>query len=311
MLGGGLLIVLMRGPALAQVFRSGVDMVALTVSVTDERGHSVSGLTAEHFAVFDEGVEQQISLFGAADVPLDVALVTDASGSMEQQLPAVQDGAQALLARLRHGDRAAVVAVRAFAELTAPLNADLEAVRSAVQSLYADGTTALYDSVYLSLRQFERERKRYAERRRQAVVIFSDGIDNSSRVGYDDIISLARVLDVTIYTITLEEKAPGWLALYDPPRARRLMRTLSLETGGLAFFPARLEEMRPIYDAIARELVSQYALAYIAPPGDDGPIFRRVSVRLVPPAYGMARTRTGYTKQPVRAVTQSRQFAAD
>ena len=78
-LGGGLLIVLVSASAPTQVFRSGIDLVALTVAVTDERGHSVRGLTAEHFAVYEDGAQQQISLFGGADVPLDVALVADAS----------------------------------------------------------------------------------------------------------------------------------------------------------------------------------------------------------------------------------------
>jgi hypothetical protein len=64
--------------------------------------------------------------------------------------------------------------------------------------------------------------------------------------------------------------------------------------------------MRPIYDAIAQELVSQYALAYIAPPGGDGRRFRRVSVRLVAPGRGVARTRTGYTAPPVSAGARDR-----
>jgi VWFA-related protein len=264
----------------------------------------VSGLSAQHFAVFEEGVQQPISLFGATEVPMDVALVTDASSSMMQELPAVQDGAEALVARLRRGDRASVVAVRAQGELAAPLDADLAAVRRAIRGLYASGTTALYDGVYLSLRQFERQRRLQPERRRQALVIFSDGIDNASHVDYEEIVALARALDVTIYTITLEEETWGRVMLYDPLQPRWLMRTLSLETGGQAFFPVKSTEMRAIFDRIARELVSQYTLAYVAPPDRDGPRFRRLSVRVVPPAQGVARTRAGYTRPhaPARIV---------
>jgi hypothetical protein len=89
-----------------------------------------------------------------------------------------------------------------------------------------------------------------------------------------------------------------------PPRW--LMRSLSSETGGLAFVTAGSAEMRPIYDTIARELVSQYALAYVATPGGDGRRFRRVSVRLVAPARGVARARTGYTARPVSAGARDR-----
>jgi len=298
---GSLLLVLVSATAPAQVFRSGIDMVALTVAVTDARGHSVSGLTAEHFAAYEDGVKQQISLFAGADAPLDIALVADASASMLHRLPAVQDGAQALVARLRPGDRAAVIAIRGRVETVSPLSADLAAVRSAIRDVYADGQTALYDGVYIALRQFERERRRQPDRRRQALVVFSDGDDNSSHVEHDDLITLARELDVTIYTITLQEQTED--RVYGGLTPRSLMRTLALETGGLAFFPSGLAEMRPIYDAIAQELVSLYVLAYVAPPRDNGTALRRVSVRLVPPARGMARTRTGYTKPPARSVT--------
>ena len=307
-LAGASVVMLLRAPSpsLAQVFKSGVDMVALTVTVTDDRGHSVSGLTAGDFAVYEDGVAQPIALFGGADLPLDVALVADASSSMAQQIPAVKDGAQALVARLRPGDRAAVIAVRTKSELAAPLSGDLDAVRGAIRGLSVAGSTALYDGVYLSLRQFELERRQEPQQRRQALVIFSDGVDNSSHVESDDIMALARALDVTIYTITLQQEPVSRFGLDPGLDPRWLMRTLSTETGGLAFFPTRPDEMRQIYDTIARELVSQYELAYVAPPRDDGPRFRRVGVRLVPPAYGVARTRTGYTKRPSHAGTQVR-----
>lgn len=145
---------------------------------------------------------------------------------------------------------------------------------------------------------FERERQRRPERRRQALVVFSDGVDTSSHVDYDDIVALARALDVTIYTITLQKQTPDEIVPFDYHSPRRLMKTLSVESGGQAFVATQTAEMRPIYDTIARELVSQYALAYVAPPGGDGPSFRRVSVRLVPPTRGVARTRAGYTVRP-------------
>jgi Ca-activated chloride channel family protein len=295
LLGGAVLLILAGAPALAQVFRGGIDMVALTVTVTDGDGHSVSGLTASHFAVYEDGVEQEVSLFGAEDVPVDVALVTDASSSMHLLLPAVRDGGQALLGRLRPGDRAAVYAVRGRTDVTAPLTADLAAVRTAVRDLHASGTTALYDAVYLALRQFHGERTRNPGRRRQALVIFSDGVDNASHVGHEDVIAAARSQDVTIYTITLQEPTFSRLDPDDNHR-RWMMRTLAFETGGQAFLPTQPEEMRSIYDTIARELISQYALAYVAPPEGEDATFRRVSVRLLPPAHGAVRTRTGYIR---------------
>jgi Mg-chelatase subunit ChlD len=118
--------------------------------VTDESGDTVSGLAAERFVVYEDGVEQQLSLFGAADVPLDVVLVADASSSMLQELPAVQDGAQALLDRLGPGDRAALILVRSQVQTASPLSSDLGSVRSAISNIRADGSTALYDGIYIS-----------------------------------------------------------------------------------------------------------------------------------------------------------------
>lgn len=120
-------------------------------------------------------------------------------------------------------------------------------------------------------------------------------------VDYDDTVALARALDVTIYTITLQKQTPGEIIPFDYQSPRRLMKTLSVETGAQAFVATQTAEMRPIYDTIARELVSQYALAYVAAPRDNAPAFRRVSVRLLPPAHGAPRTRTGYTVRPARA----------
>jgi VWFA-related protein len=176
------------------------------------------------------------------------------------------------------------------------LTADLPSIEAAIGRLSAAGNTALYNGVYLSLRQFERERRVRPELRRQALVLFSDGLDTVSRMGFDEVTALARALDVTIYSITLQEENPS----QDPALADRVreaswqMRTLTRDTGGLAFFPKRIRELERIYETIARELVNQYTLAYLAPVPGEGQTFRRVSIGVVPPARGVARTRTGY-----------------
>ena len=95
---GCFLMVAAAQAAHAQMFRSRVDMVGLTVTVTDARGQEITGLTADDFAVYEDGVQQQVSLFGSEKVPLDVALVLDTSSSMHAVQPAVKRGARALLA---------------------------------------------------------------------------------------------------------------------------------------------------------------------------------------------------------------------
>jgi VWFA-related protein len=291
----------------AQEFRSGVDMVALAVTVTDGKGQAVTGLCARDFRVFDDGVPQEVALFGSAQVPLDVVLVFDTSSSMVAALPVVKSGALGLLSGLRAGDRAALVEVMGTINVPGALTADLPSIEAAIGRLSASGNTALHDGVYLSLRQFERERRVRPERRHQALVLFSDGVDTASHLGFDEVAALARALDVTIYSITLqEEKGSEGPALAARVRAASWqMRTLTRDTGGLAYFPKRIWELERIYETIARELVNQYTLAYVAPVRGKGQPFRRVSVGLVAPAQGVARTRTGYVVAPALGANAS------
>jgi Ca-activated chloride channel family protein len=288
-----MVLVSIHAHAQGALFKSGVDMVALTVTVTDSAGQAVSGLTADHFAVFEDGVQQTLSLFGSEQVPVDVAFVLDTSSSMSVDLPLVKQAARGLVSRLRAADRAAVFEVSETVGNSRPFTDDHDQVIAAVEGLKARGSTALYDGLYTSLREFQRERRLHPELRRHALVLLSDGLDNASHVTFDDAAELARQLDVTIYTIALQQQV---LSLLSPEQrqANYAMRALARETGGQAFFPAKAVELEMIYASIARELVSQYALGYVAStPGDRG-AFKRVSVRLLPPAEGRARTRSGY-----------------
>jgi Ca-activated chloride channel homolog len=295
-----LLVIASTAAERAQEFRSGVEMVALSVTVTDRRGESVSGLGAGDFAVYEDGVQQPVSLFGSSHVPLDVALVLDTSASMASVLPVVKQGARDLLARLRPGDRATLIDLKRRIEVRQALTADLPGVAAAVGAAAASGTTALYDGVYLSLRQLARERRLRPELRRKALVVFSDGIDTASHLGFEEIAELARATDVVVYTITPDHRyhSPLELGLDRQRVAAWEMRTLTRDTGGLAFFTVKPEELTQAYDTIARELVNQYALGYVVPRPEETRRFRRVSIRLVPPARGLTRTRAGYAATP-------------
>ena len=167
----------------------------------------------------------------------------------------------------------------------------------AIRALSTSGSTALYDGLYVVLREFERERRASAQVRRQALVLLSDGVDNRSRLGFDDVVELARRVDVNIYVVALR----GDVVLV--PRAERdgsilraeySMGAVARESGGRSFFPKSARELPAIYTSIAQELASQYELGYMpARPGGDG-AFRRVEVRLPPQTNALARTRSGY-----------------
>ena len=106
------------------VFKTGVEIVALTVTVTDAKGRCVSGLTADDFAVFEDGIQQTVSLFGSEEIPVDVALILDTSSSMTNALPIAKTAARALVARLRPDDRAALIDVKGSTTIPQPFTDD-------------------------------------------------------------------------------------------------------------------------------------------------------------------------------------------
>jgi Ca-activated chloride channel family protein len=291
----------LRGPARVDAqsptFKSGVDLVPLTVTVTDTTGRYVTGLTGTDFTVFEDGVEQPLSFFASDDVPVDLALVLDTSESMLTDLPLVQTAASGLIRQLRASDRGAVVEVKDTAGIPQPFTSDQAQITRAIHGLSPSGSTALYDGLYVVLREFERERRAAFQVRRQVLVLLSDGLDNKSHVTFDEVMDLARRAGVNIYVIALR----GEVALMrrvemdeSMLRAEYTMGAVARESGGRTFFPKSARELPAIYTAIAQELASQYELGYVpARPGGDG-AFRRVAVRVPPRPNVLARTRSGY-----------------
>lgn len=274
-------------------FRSGIDLVALTVTVTDERKEFVRGLTASDFAVFENGVRQPISYFAASEVPLDLALVVDSSASMEPHLGLVQRSAAGLVDALRPGDRAAVIEFRNTVRTMQAMTTELSAVRGAIAQITASGGTALHQALYVTLSEFAGG-GRGEPLRRRAVVVLSDGKDTSSLVSADDVLDRARHAGVSVYVVALrtafqEAEAGG---KYSPLSFG--LRQLAAETGGRAFFPTRPADIEQIYELIGAELSSQYALGYVPRGSQRRGEWRTVSVR-VPGREGLEpRTRAGY-----------------
>ena len=301
------------GSLLAQsrTFRSGVQLVPLTVTVTDRAGRYVPGLTAADFAIFEEGRRQAISHFASVDAPIDVGFLLDTSSSMRDNLSLAQKAARGLRQQLRDGDRAAVVGIGSSVALHQPMTPDLARVDEALRSTHADGNTALYDALYIVLRQYQQERQGSTEVRRQVIVLLSDGIDTASHVTFEDVLDLVRRVEATIYIVSLGE---------DPARSKNVlgdrrtfesahaMNTLARESGGRLFTPRAARELPAIYDAIAEELSHQYVIGYLPSQGADG-TFRRVSVGVLQPRVGVARTRAGYCADRGRSAESASSYS--
>ena len=287
-----------QSPAPAATFKSGVDVVALNVVVTDGDQKCVAGLRSDDFAVFEDGIQQDVSFFGASEVPLDLAILLDTSASMTGKMQIVQQAAGGFLATLRPSDRTMIVDIKDATKVLFPLGGDFTAARGAIMSTVPSGGTALYNGAYLTLKELAKQRRGNTEVRRQAIVVLSDGDDTASLVSYDDLMDLAKQSGVGIYTITLRSK---YLVTQAAQRGHSYfsqsefgMKALAQETGARSFFAADVSELNGIYSAIAEELATQYALGYSSKnPKMDG-AYRHVIVRIADRPGTKTRTRAGY-----------------
>jgi Ca-activated chloride channel family protein len=283
------------------VFRSGAELVALTVAVVDKDQRFVRGLAQNDFAVYEDGVRQDLSFFAASDVPLDLMLLLDTSASMSDKMKTVHEAALGFLRTLRQGDRGAVISFNDGVQVRQPLTNDLGKLEAAVRSTDARGATALNNAIYVALKTFGGTAKQAGEVRRQAIAILSDGEDTCSLMTFDDVLAEAKKANVGVYTISLRSKSETTqkgefsTALYS-------MKTLAQETGAQSFFPTSIADLASVYSTIANELDHQYALGYSPRNGRADGRFRRVVVQVVTHPELRLRTRTGYFAQRAAAL---------
>jgi VWFA-related protein len=279
------------------VFRSGVDLVSLSVVVTGPRDQFIAGLTAENFAVYEDGVQQDVSFFAATDVPLDLSILLDTSASMTDKMQTVHQAAIGFASSVRPGDRIAIVDIKDGVRTLHGLSEDPAGAPAAIRQTTARGGTALYNGLYLTLKEMVTQRRADDGMRREAIVVLSDGIDTSSLVGFEDVMAVAKESGIAVYTITLKPSALIQEA-HSNGRQRYSesdfsMRQIAEETGARAFFPTAITELAGVYGLIAEELATQYALGYTPKnPARDGS-YRRVIVR-VDEAGARTRARSGY-----------------
>jgi Ca-activated chloride channel family protein len=278
-------------------FRSGIDLVAFNVVVTDSADKFVTGLGQADFAVFEDGVQQDVSFFGSSDVPLDLAILLDTSASMTGKLEIAQKAAIGLVSTLRAADRVSVIDIKDATRILFPMSDDATGARSAILSTLPSGGTALYNGTYLALKEMTKLRRVNDEVRRQAIVVLSDGSDTASLLSYDDVMELAKQSGIAIYTISLRSKyellrGRGGRSYFS--QSEFAMKSLAQETGARAFFPADISELAGIYASIAEELASQYALGYTSKNLRMDGRYRRLIVQVTLKPGIRTRTRNGY-----------------
>jgi Ca-activated chloride channel homolog len=283
-------------------YRSATELVNLNVTVVGLDAQPVAGLTQDQFEVFEDGVRQDLKFFAPGEMPLDVAVLLDASASMAGSLGLVQSAAIRFTQALGAEDRASIMGISSGLRILQTFTGDKAALVAAIRTTTAAGKTPLYASIYTALRELEKERRNQEPARRQAIVVLSDGQDTASGFSFDDLMGAVNKQAVPIYTIAPRPsatiKAQREAVFGENTHEQDFeLRKLAAQTGARAFFPAALHELTGVYDAIANELAHQYSLGYHSSnPALDGE-FRRIALRVHAPGVRW-RTRAGYTAAP-------------
>jgi len=270
--------------------RTGVDLVSLSVTVT-EGGRYVTGLERDEFEVYEDGVKQSVSFFSREQQPIALAILLDTSASMDRRLDTAQEAAIGFARRMRPDDTMTVIDFDSQVRILQTFTNDGAALEKAIRSTSVNGSTALYNAIYISLKELKKIRPPSAEEiRRQAIVVLSDGDDTSSLVEYEEVLDLAKRSETAIYAIGLKQGSSGRVEFKE---AEFVLRQLANETGGRAFFPSNVADLPGIYQRISEELASQYSIGYTSRNTVRNGTWRRIVVR-VNRAGLQTRTRQGY-----------------
>ena len=263
-----------------------VDVIQLTAVVTDGDGRFVSGLKAEDFKVYEDDKPQPLSNFAAENIPLELVVALDVSSSMQDALPAVKRHATSFLAQLQPTDQVTVLGFNDNIFTPARRSTDQAARAKAIARLAPWGGTALYDVIVRALDLLGRQSGR------RALLVFSDGEDQSSHVSMPAVVTRAEASDATIYMIG-QGRALSATAL------QQLMKQLAAGSGGRAFFSDQEARLEAIFLEIVEDLRHQYLLGYPAPDTARNGQQHRIRVEIPGRGYTV-RARQGYRLSPLK-----------
>ena len=230
----------------AAQFASGVNVVEVYATVTDQSGEPLRGLMRDDFVIREDNQQQTISTFAAGDFPLSVAIAVDRSFSMAQggRLSVAKSAAKVFLRELRGEDEAMVLAIGSTVETVAPRSTRREEQSAAIDRLEPWGSTGLHDAIIAGIDGVQDAKGR------RALVLLSDGDDRFSTATAGDALSRARRSDVMVYPIAMGRERPP------------LFVELAALTGGRSFHVREPKQLPDTLRRIARELRYQYLLGY-------------------------------------------------
>jgi Ca-activated chloride channel family protein len=302
---GALFLCLAYGSVIAQtpprageqaepLLRQQTSLVTVNVNVMDQFHRQISGLNRDHFEVYENNVRQQIEFFSDIDRPLSIGILFDLSGSMRPKLARARKALQGFVSSSHEEDDFFLVGFNQTAHLLASFS-NGDSVLNKLTFAEAQGQTALLDAAYLGI-----EKMKEGRYDRRALLLISDGQDNSSRYSYGELRKLLKESDVQIYCLGIAEEGDLTGSILDQ-QGRDVLKELAETTGGLAFFPRSWPELEDAITRIALVLRHQYSLGYVPLNEKRDGKWRKIKIRLnapksLPSLY--VRAKEGYYAQP-------------
>lgn len=272
-----------NGKDVRPTFKVDSNMVVVRTSVTDPLNRYVTGLNKEHFRMYEDKVEQTIIHFAQEDAPISVGIIMDISGSMKEHFAHAKKSVLRFLENGNPKDEFFLVSFNHKVTLEADFTSQASNLENIVSFRSPGGRTALYDAVYLGLQKITE-----ARHDKKALIVITDGEDNSSRYSFNEVKQFAKEIDVQIYVIGEE----GHLHY-----GRSIIQDLVNLTGGRGFFPHNFNELDYYVDLIHAELRNQYVLGYFSTNKAHDGKWRKLRVK-VDPIEGLpkltVRAREGY-----------------
>jgi VWFA-related protein len=253
-------------------------LVLINVTVTDPLNRFVTGLEKEHFRLYEEKVEQEITQFSSEDAPISIGLVFDTSGSMGAKLQKSRQAAAEFFKTANPADEFFLVQFNDRPDLVVPFTTDTDKIQSALTFTQSKGRTALLDSVYLAMNEMK-----HAHNPRKALLIISDGGDNSSRYTETEIKNRVREADVQMFSIGIFESINGRGRTPEEAAGPGLLNELAEQTGGREYAIENVAELPDIAAKIGIELRNEYILGYTPKNRERDGKYRKVQVKLNQP----------------------------
>lgn len=266
-----------------------VTRVNVLYTVTDKKGRFVTDLVKDDFQVMESKKLQSIQEFTAeSDLPLRLAVLVDTSNSIRTEFKFEQEAAIRFMQSVMRPrtDRMMLVGFDSAVELVSDLTDDMKLLEKGIKGMHPGGGTSLYDAIYFAAKEklmLDQPRDKF----RRAMIIITDGDDTGSRMSRDQALEMAQKADVVIYAISTNTKR-------DDQDGDKVLRYLTDETGGQAFFPFKVEDLDQNFENIANELRHQYNIFYRPEPLKADGLYHPVKVTVKTRKDLIVKARKGY-----------------